>query len=297
VKAIAPRPLDMELAGDRIPDQLKHCQQMGFAEKSFKLSDSQLEISDDYGKLKDCRIVLECVIEDIQVKASVYKKITEAVDENTIIASNTSAIAISTLQMLVSNPARFMGIHWAEPAYATRFMEITCGEQTCVEHAEWVFKVAHFWGKEPTLLRKDIRGFITNRLMYAVYREIFCLMEQGRISMEDADKAFRYDAGSWITFMGVFRRMDFTGLRDWATVLKNIIPTLSNSNDVPAIMQQMVEIDARGTQNLKGLYKYSIEEARDWEDAYALFNKDIFLLASHYPSTKTGTKQEYVTLI
>jgi len=297
VKAIAPRPLDMVLAKSRILDQLKHCQQTGFAKDSFKLSDSQLEISEDYQKLKNCRIVLECVIEDIQVKASVYNKITGVVNAKAIIATNTSAIAISTLQTLVSNPERFMGIHWAEPAYATRFMEITCGEKTCVEHAEWIFNMAHFWGKEPTLLRKDIRGFITNRLMYAVYREIFYLIEQGRISMEDADKAFRYDAGSWITFMGVFRRMDFTGLRDWATVLKAIFPTLSNKNDVPKVMQDMVEMNAKGTQNLKGLYAYSVEEAKDWEDAFALFNKDIFHLASHYPSAKTGTKQEYMTLI
>jgi 3-hydroxybutyryl-CoA dehydrogenase len=287
----------MVIAKSRILEQLKHCQKTGFAKDGFRLSDSQLEISEDYQRLRNCRLVLECVVEDIYVKAAIYNKITGVVSTKAIIATNTSAIAISTLQMLVTNPERFMGIHWAEPAYATRFMEITCGEKTCVENAEWIFNVAHLWGKEPTLLRKDIRGFITNRLMYAVYREIFCLIEQERISMGDADKAFRYDVGSWITFMGVFRRMDFTGLRDWATVLKTIFPTLSNDNDVPILMQKMVQINAKGTQNLKGLYAYSVEEAKEWEDAFALFNKDIFYLASQYPSAKTGEKNEYMTLV
>jgi 3-hydroxybutyryl-CoA dehydrogenase len=196
------------------------------------------------------------------------------------------------LQQLVSGPERFLGIHWAEPAYATRFMEITCGEKTCMEYAEWIFRIAHSWDKEPTLLKKDIRGFITNRLMYAVYRELFQLIEQGRTSMEDADKAFRYDAGSWITLMGIFRRMDFTGLTDWAVILKSIFPTLSNQNTVPKVMQEMVDVHARGTQNLKGLYTYSVEEAREWDQAFALFNKDIFQLASLYPSMITGVKDE-----
>jgi 3-hydroxybutyryl-CoA dehydrogenase len=296
VKAIAPRPLDMELARSRILEQLDHCRQSGLVDNDFELADGQLEISLDFQKLQQCRIVFECVIEDIQIKAVIYNKITSVVQTNTIIATNTSAIAITTLQYLIPHPERFMGIHWAEPAYATRFMEITCGEKTCVEHAEWIFNIAHYWGKEPTLLRKDIRGFITNRLMYAVYRELFHLIEQGRITMEDADKAFRYDAGSWITLMGVFRRMDFTGLRDWATIFKSLFPTLSNEGKVPPVMQDMVDFNARGTQNLKGLYTYSAKEAKEWEEAFALFNKDIFQLASSYPSAKTESKQEHVLI-
>jgi 3-hydroxybutyryl-CoA dehydrogenase len=296
VKAIAPRASDLELARTRVLDQLNHCRRSDLIKIPVELDVDHLEISQDYEKLKNCKIIFECVIEDIQIKAVIYKKIANEVKSDAIIATNTSAIAITTLQHLVPNPGRFLGIHWAEPAYATRFMEITCGEKTCVEYAEWIFNIAHYWGKEPTLLRKDIRGFITNRLMYAVYRELFHLIEQGRISMEDADKAFRYDAGSWITLMGVFRRMDFTGLKDWATIFNSIFPTLSNENKVPPVMQDMVTFNARGTQNLKGLYTYSAKEAKEWEDAFALFNKDIFQLASLYPSVKTES-HEHMSLI
>jgi 3-hydroxybutyryl-CoA dehydrogenase len=188
---------------------------------------------------------MECVIENIEIKESVFNKIACAVSEDAIIASNTSAIPISTLQKLVPNPKRFLGIHWAEPAYMTRFLEVTCGEDTDIAYAEWVVKLAQLWGKEPTLLRKDIRGFITNRLMYAVYREGLALIQKGDVTMEDADKAFRYDAGSWMTLMGIFRRVDFLGLQDSLQAWNAIYPKLSNDETVPGVMQEMVDKQAR----------------------------------------------------
>lgn len=296
VKAIAPIPEDMELAATRIREQLTHCYKSGLLKGPVHVYEARLKIAEDYRLLKNCDLVFECVIEDIEIKASVYAKIAKEIRTDAVIATNTSAISISILQQLVPHAKRFIGIHWAEPAYATRFMEITCGAETCADYAEWIFDIAHQWGKEPTLLRKDIRGFITNRLMYAVYREIFHLVDQGVATIEDADKAFRYDAGSWMTLMGIFRRMDFTGLADCTAILKTVFPTLSNTDKVPSLMQKMVDSNARGTQNLVGLYKYTAKEAKEWEDAFAMFNKDIYQLASFYPSEKNGVQFKVVPL-
>jgi len=283
VKAIAPIPADYRGARERIEVQLRICFGAGLMEDNVIACLKRLEISQDYECLKNCSLILECVIEDINIKSEVYDKITSVVSEDSIIASNTSAIAITTLQHLVSRPERFIGIHWAEPAFATRFMEITCGDLTDIRYADWVFRLAHQWGKEPTLLRKDIRGFITNRLMYAVYREIFHLVEGGQTTIRDADKAFRYDAGSWMTLMGLFRRIDYSGVEDYAVIFRNLFPRLSRSDDVPVIMQEMVANNARGIQNLEGLYSYSEKEAKDWEAAFASFNEEIFHLAAKYP--------------
>jgi 3-hydroxybutyryl-CoA dehydrogenase len=183
-------------------------------------------------------------------------------------------------------------VHWAEPAYATRFLEITCGEATDSRHADWVFNLALQWAKEPTLLRKDIKGFITNRLMYAVYREIFHLTESGKTTVEDADKSFRYDVGSWITLMGIFRRIDYAGITDYAEIFKNLFPQLSNADGVPEVMQKLIECNGRGIQNLNGLYQYTAEEAKEWEEAFVTFNKDIFRLAAFYPAS-IPEKTEY----
>lgn len=287
VKAIAPLPADMATGPQRIHEQLAHCERAGLLKDPVALYLRHLEVTEDYTTLSSCQVVLECIIEEISIKQSIYKKITDQVTVDTIIASNTSAIPISQLQKNVAHPERFLGVHWAEPAYMTRFLEITCGSRTSARYANWIFELAHHWGKEPTLLRKDIRGFVTNRLMYAIYREMFSIVEKGDASIEDVDKAFRYDAGSWMTFMGVFRRMDYMGLKDFHTIFENVFPTLCNDDGVPALMQEMVRKKARGTLEARGLYTYTPEEARKWDEAFASFNEDIFKLAALYPYERT----------
>jgi 3-hydroxybutyryl-CoA dehydrogenase len=283
VKAIAPIKEDMFLAPDRIKTHLGYCERSGLCINGASCL-TKLTLSEDYGDLQDCSIVLECVIEIPEIKADVYKKIEDRVSSTAIIASNTSAIPISVLQTLLKAPERFLGIHWAEPSYLTRFLEITCGKHTCMNYAEGIFNLAHHWGKEPTLLKKDIRGFVTNRLMYAVYREGLHLVENGEATLEDIDKAFQYDAGSWMTLMGVFRRMDFLGLKDYEQMFHNIFPALCNNDGVPELMRDIVDNKLKGTQTLKGLYTYTEAEAKAVEEAFAAFNENIFELAAKYPS-------------
>jgi 3-hydroxybutyryl-CoA dehydrogenase len=149
----------------------------------------KLIITEDYGQLKDCRLVIECTIEDIDIKKSVYAKIEGVVSENTIITSNTSAIPISILQRETRLSNRFIGLHWAEPSHTTRFLEIICGDLSDITKAEWLYNLSPIWGKEPTLVRKDIRGFITNRLCYAMYREAFYLVENGYATIDGGENS------------------------------------------------------------------------------------------------------------
>lgn len=283
VNAIAPLHCDLAHAHERVQEQLQHCYKGNLLPEPIAWYLKRLTISENYADLSNCKVVLECVTEEIHVKESVYKKIMDVTTSDTVIATNTSAIPISDLQANIRYPERFLGIHWAEPAYMTRFLEITCGNRTSVRYASWIFDLAHLWGKEPTLLRKDIRGFVTNRLMYAIYREMFSIVEKQDATIEDVDKAFRYDAGSWITLMGVFRRMDFMGLEDYHRIFEKTFPLLSNTNTVPALMQRLVEKKLRGTMDAEGLYSYTVEEAREWDEAFASFNEDIYKLAALYP--------------
>lgn len=291
VNAVAPLHIDMAQAHDRVYEQLMHCHNAGLLAEPVAWYLKRLSITEDYSDLSNCRVVLECVIEEIAIKESVYRKIASVTTVDTVIASNTSAIPISVLQKGIPNPERFLGIHWAEPAYMTRFLEITCGGKTSARYASWIFALAHHWGKEPTLLRKDIRGFVTNRLMYAVYREMFAIIDKGDATIDDVDKAFRYDAGSWITLMGVFRRMDFMGLKDFHQIFKNIFPTLNNSDAVPVRMEDLVKKKLRGTLDAQGLYAYSLEEAKAWDAAFASFNEEIYRLAALYPYDRIDKSQ------
>ncbi|HMR19642.1 MAG TPA: 3-hydroxyacyl-CoA dehydrogenase family protein [Sphingobacterium sp.] len=282
VVALAPIPGEKTAAVKHIISLLRHADSCGLLPKGLAYYVERLRVTEDYGDIAVCQFVQECIIEDKEIKRTVYQKIAAHVSRDTVIASNTSAIPISDLQEFVPHPSRFIGVHWAEPAYMTRFLEVTCGVQTDMGIADRVMGLGKDWGKEPTLLKKDIRGFITNRLMYAVYREALTLVENGETTLEDADKIFRYDVGSWITLMGIFRRMDFVGFKDYIDSFEHIVKKLSNRSDLPQLMEPMVTERARGIHNCKGLYMYDEAEAKAWNEAFARFNMDIYALASKY---------------
>lgn len=295
VKAVAPIPDDLQQAPVRIKQHLVQCRKNNLLRDDIETALARLTMSSDYAVLAGCELVMECVIELPEVKRKIYAAIEQHVSADCVIASNTSAIPISELQAMVERPQRFLGIHWAEPSYLTRFLEITCGAYTDPEVAEWVFRLSAGWGKEPTLLKKDIRGFITNRLMYAMYREAFHLAEEYDVSYDAIDKVCRYDAGAWMTLMGIFRRMDYLGLENYGHILRALYPLLSNSDGVPAVMKDLVARRARGTQSLDGLYRYDAASAHALEQAFARFNEDIFRLAARYPNQQFRSETDTLT--
>jgi 3-hydroxybutyryl-CoA dehydrogenase len=283
VIAVAPLASDLLKAGERIRGHLEASWREGLTSSGPDVNMTRLHITEDYTQLIDCVLVIECTLEDIAIKRSVYEKIEKVIGPETLLASNTSAIPISILQKCAAHPGRFFGLHWAEPSHTTRFLEIICGEDSEPEKAEWLYRLAHCWGKEPTLVRKDIRGFITNRLMYALYREAFFLVENGYATVEDVDRACRNNAGYWMTLMGVFRWMDLTGVAAYHTVMKDLFPTLSNSTEVPALIDNLVKAGGRGVANAQGFYSYTPEEARLWEETFQRFSYEIRALALRYP--------------
>ncbi len=243
----------------------------------------RFEVTADYGRLGGCPVVIESIIEDWDAKKEALRRIEASAGSEAMIGSNTSAIPVSNLQEGLQRPERLLGIHWAEPAHITRFMEIICGARTAPDVAERALTLARRWGKEPTLVRKDIRGFITNRLMYAMIREAFFLVENGYATPADVDRSVRNDLGWWITFAGPFRFMDLTGIPAYAAVMKDLLPELDCSKEVPALMREVVESGARGVQNASGFYPYTEESAERWEKLFLKFSYEIRALAQKYP--------------
>lgn len=283
VTAIAPVAADLLHAENRIKEHLRRAGQEGLLTRDPGNYLQDLFITEDYKLLKDCIVVIECTIEDEKIKQSVYNKIEAVISSDAILTSNTSAIPISILQKLTKHPERFFGLHWAEPSHTTRFLEIICGEFSDPVKADFLYQLSQCWGKEPTLVRRDIRGFIANRLMYAMYREAMSLVESGYASIEDVDRACRNNTGYWMTLVGVFRWMDLTGVPAYHTVMKDLLPTLNNSPAVPEMIDKIVREGGRGVANAKGFYNYTPEEAKLWEETFTEFSYEIRKLALKYP--------------
>ncbi len=283
VVAVAPMPEDLVRAPKRISHFLEGCVKNGFASGNISFYQDNLLFTDQYEDLRNCGLVLECVTENLEIKKSVFQKIEKWISRDAILTTNTSAIPITILKDCVTHPDRFLGMHWAEPAFTTRFLEIICSDVTDIRKAELLYETAARWGKEPTLVRKDIRGFITNRMMYAMFREAFFLVENGYATVEDVDRACRNDGGQWMPFCGLFRYMDLTGLQAYYHVIKDLFPTLNNQTAVPKLISDIAESGGTGISNGKGFYNYTKEEAEEWEKAFEEFSFDISRLSAKYP--------------
>lgn len=273
---------------DRIGELLVQMRSEGLLQEDPAQILARLEITEDYHALSSRRVIIESIIENWNAKKQTLRRIEENVAPDALIGSNTSAIPVTLLQKDTIHPERILGIHWAEPAHVTRFMEIICGEQTRADFADLAVELARGWGKEPTLVKKDIRGFITNRVMYAMMREAFFLVENGYATPADVDRSLRNDLGWWITFAGPFRFMDLTGIPAYASVMKDLLPELDCSKEVPALMRKTVESGARGVSNAQGFYSYSAESAKRWEDLFLKFSYEIRALAQKYPEDVGG---------
>lgn len=292
VVAIAPVSSDMQHALSRITEHLQKSKEEKIITNEPEFYLQHLQVSEDYHLLAHCKLVIECTLESEEIKKTVYAKIENVIDEDALMTSNTSAIPISILQKYTKKPERFFGLHWAEPSHTTRFLEIICGELSDVQKGERLYQLSHLWGKEPTLVRKDIRGFITNRLMYAMYREAFFLVENGYATVEDVDRACRNNAGYWMTLVGLFRWMDLTGVAAYHNVMKDLFPTLDNRTTVPKLIDDIVQAGGRGVSNAHGFYQYTPEEAKLWEETFREFSYEIRELALKYPADVVQRKLE-----
>lgn len=276
-------PAKLRTARRRLLELLEDAEREGLLSAPASTLIERATFSADFAVLRGATVVVESTVEDPTIKRQVIANVEKVVSAETLIGSNTSAIPVTDLQREARHPERVLGLHWAEPAHLTRFMEIVCGKKTSLANAQRTMHLARDWGKEPSLLRKDIRGFITNRIMYAMLREAFYLVDEGYATVADVDRSMRNDLGYWITFAGPFRFMDLTGIPAYATVMKDLWPELSCQTEMPRLMRQLVKSGARGVSNAKGFYRYTPKQAKEWEERFLDFSYRIRELADDFP--------------
>jgi len=242
----------------------------------------RFEITDSVAGLAVCGFVIESVVEDLRIKGEIFKEVERVVSPDAVVASNTSSIPITVLQAGRKHPGRFVGMHWGEPAQIMRYLEIIPGRRTTKGTLRMARQFAESCGKEPTVLREDICGFLSNRMMYAMIREAMHLVEAGVADIESVDRSFRNDIGWWALLAGPFRWMDLTGIPAYAAVMEGLLPKLCNERKVPRLMREAVSRGAKGVANAKGFYPYTRKSARQWEKDWVEFTYDIRKLADKY---------------
>jgi 3-hydroxyacyl-CoA dehydrogenase len=147
-------------------------------------------------------MVQESVLEQIQLKRDLYDTIDEALDPDAVLATTTSYYRPSMFQPDMKTPERLVVGHPFCPPHLLPLVEVVGGEQTPVETVDWTCAFYKAIGKKVVRLKKEIAGFVSNRLQSAIFREYASLIEEGIVSVEDADTAVAYGPGLRWAFMG-----------------------------------------------------------------------------------------------
>ena len=154
-------------------------------------------------------VIIESVAEDRLTKREVFEKISRYADHDAIIGTNSSTLASSFFETYISNPKRFLNIHFFNPPMVMQLVEVVCGDHTSTDSVNRAMSFARDIGKTPVLVKKETYGFIANRILFMALQEAMQLVQDGYTSIEDCDIAVRNGLG-WP--MGPFTLADLVGL-------------------------------------------------------------------------------------
>ncbi|MGE8079742.1 3-hydroxyacyl-CoA dehydrogenase family protein [Peribacillus loiseleuriae] len=200
--------------------------------------------------------IIEAIPEVIELKWDLYQELALLIKSEAIIASNTSTFPISRLVEKTSFAERMMITHFFNPGHLVPLVEIVKHDQTKAAIVEATLELIRSIGKSPILLKKEISGFVANRLQTALMREAFHLLKEGVASAEDIDTAVTAGPGFRWAFTGPIEIADFGGLDTWQRVFDNVAPDLDQSIDAPAVIRDLVDQEKLGTKSGEGIYNY-----------------------------------------
>jgi 3-hydroxybutyryl-CoA dehydrogenase len=207
-----------------------------------------------FDALKDCDLIIEAIIENLDEKRQTYASLEKFVKAHTIFLSNTSSLCITELAAASARPDRFAGLHFFNPVPLMKLVEVIRALTTSDETYQAVFAFAASLGKEP-ITAPDRPGFIVNRLLVPYLLDAIRSYENGLGTIEDIDKGMKLGCGYP---MGPFTLLDFVGL-DTTYYIANIMFEEFREPQYapPPLLKRMVLAGRLGKKSGQGFYKYS----------------------------------------
>lgn len=198
-------------------------------------------------------LIIEAIVEKLDVKQSLFKRLEAINSENTILASNTSSIPITRIASVLERPQNFVGMHFFNPAHIMKLVEVISGVSTDPNVAETVYDLALKLGKQP-VHAQDAPGFIVNRVARHFYVEGLKVLEEGVSDVNGIDRLIEASGFR----MGPFRLMDLIGVDTNYSVTESMFNAFhQDSKFRPSrIQQQKVDAGHHGRKSGKGFYKY-----------------------------------------
>ncbi|MFE4131305.1 3-hydroxyacyl-CoA dehydrogenase family protein [Peribacillus sp. YIM B13482] len=208
------------------------------------------------GAVRDADFIIEAIPEVIELKLNLYEQMEEMIKPDAIVASNTSTFPISQLMGKASFADRMVITHFFNPGHLVPLVEIVQHDETKPEIVKATMDLMRKIGKSPILLKKEIAGFIANRLQTALMREAFYLLKEGVADAEDIDTAITAGPGFRWAFTGPIEIADFGGLDTWQRVFDNVSPVLDQSKEAPDMIRDLVAKGKLGMKSGEGIFTY-----------------------------------------
>jgi 3-hydroxybutyryl-CoA dehydrogenase len=209
--------------------------------------------------LKGSRLVVEAATEDPKLKLDLYRQVAGLLEEDTILASNTSSISITLLASATKRPEKVCGMHFFNPPQLMPLVEIIRGNKTSDETVERVREVSQKLGKETVLCKKDSPGFIVNRILVPALNEAVFLVQEGVADPADIDKAVKLGL-NWP--MGPLQLMDYVGLDTTFNITQVFMQEFQDSKYRAApLLREMVRAGMSGRKSGKGFYEWGSPSA------------------------------------
>ncbi|MZQ98990.1 MAG: hypothetical protein GT601_15085 [Acidaminobacter sp.] len=246
-------------------------------EKQYEASSKLLNFSLDYADVAETDFIFECVVERIEIKHEVYKKIEQHCKRFKAIASSTSAISADDLAAGLQDKEKLLVAHPWNPPHLVPCVELVKSQYTSDEAASYLYEILESVGRKVVMMKKGAPGFIGNRLQHALYREAVHMVEQGIATPEDIDKTLKYSFVPRYTSIGIFEHFDYAGLDMIVSIDDYLFPDLSNADRTQDYIRSRYEAGNLGQKTGLGVYDWSNVDMEDFRERaakpyYSFFN-------------------------
>jgi len=203
-------------------------------------------------------LVIEAVPEDLDLKRETFERVAAHAPDDAVLATNTSSLSVTDIAAAVDEPGRVVGTHWFNPPHVVPVVEVVSGDDTADATADAAADALAAVGKTPVRVRKDVPGFIANRIQAAMANEAWALLRDGVASAADIDAAVRGSFGFRLPVLGVFEKSDHSGLDVHHAVLDRLLAEVDRGTEPIDALTDLVEAGNLGTKTGRGVY--------DWTD-------------------------------
>lgn len=208
-------------------------------------------------------LVIEAAPEHLELKQDIFRRLESCCPADAIIATNTSGLSVNRLAEGLKHRERFLGTHFFTPADIIPLVEVIPCDDTSPDTTATTLDILRGLGKLPVLVRKDIPGFIGNRLQHALAREAMSLLENGVATAEDIDTVARWSLGVRLALTGPLEQRDINGLDIHHTIASYLYPFLENRQTPPGVLGEKVAQGHLGVKSGQGFYDWQSPERRN----------------------------------